>query len=158
MPPDFAENCRKAKFRNANRFIQDRVWRWLKRQKEPASLQEGVMALGLSVKAVSNALYLMRRRGCAVCKRQGTHSRWLAIGSCPENMRGIPAKSVANLDPQIWLESMPKAHLALGRSIDLLSATIQRQKVPELVRERAPAKSVQVPTLADLASQLIGPS
>ena len=139
--------------------MQDRIWRWLKRQKEPVRIAEIVAALGISERAAINAMSRLRRGGYAV--RAGTthKSRWRATGSqVPEDGRGLSLNSIANLRPDTWHIRLPLANIARGQAASnvSLSRTIAQRNGLEFLRERAPAKSVQIPSLGDLASSLLG--
>lgn len=155
---DFADACRKAKFRNQRRFVQDRIWRWLKRH-HPARVQEGVAALGLNRRAVSNGLLALKARGLAYCVGLGAGARWMAVGkSPPEDMRGTSVNSERNLERAgNWHETLPMANVARGcpQANDLLLATIKQECVIQKRRDSTPREIVVVPTLADLCGALI---
>lgn len=152
MPPtSFEDACRKAKFRNNRRFLQDRVWRWLRRQTKPAHVNDAVAALGMNRKAVSNVLYSLGKRGLA----QTRNRRWVAIGvSPPEDMRGTAPGTMVNLThgSAKWKESLPKALLAARgqKAVDCLLSNINAKNVVQKGRDSTPAKSVRIPTLAEL--------
>lgn len=150
---DFNEACRRAKFRNARRYIQDRVWRWL-RQHEGASVREMSAGLGIAAKAVSNALQGLQKQGLAKCSGIGSHSTWKATGKRPpQDLRGTAPGTLRSLTaPKDWHTSLPLANIARGcpQANDLLLSTIQRQSGAKYARDGAPREIVRIPTLAEM--------
>jgi hypothetical protein len=62
------------------------------------------------------------------------------------------------LDNETWRDHLPLAFKARGIDFDALSLCEKPNLVFKCRRELAPNESVQIPTLADLAGSLIGPS
>ncbi len=155
---DFETACRKAKYRNARRFVQDRVWRWLKRQPQPVRVAEAVAALGISERAIVNCLSRLREKGHAVRTGRTHQARWVASGKlAPVDLRGTPAASIANLRTDNWVETLMLANIARGypqNNVSLSRRQGARSVVP-LGRDGAPRENVGVPSLADLCGALV---
>ena len=151
---------RSARARNARRFVQGRIWDWLKKQPEPKSPTEIGLALGISRKDVQGVMRKLGLKGAARKEKRGASSYWSAVGQQPEDRRGLSLGTAPNLanGQALWKEALVLANIARGlpHANDTLYRTLAANKVVQKGRERAPAKSVQIPSLGDLASSLLG--
>lgn len=148
---DFEQACAIAKGRNARRYRLDKAWRWIKRQNRPVKNTELGAYMGANVNTVAQILARLRRKGLVKCDRHGRHSTWTAIGNRPPECQwGMAEGSVAGLSVgwENWRPALDLAFMAKGMMP--LSGTEKKEIVREFSRERAPAKSVQIPTLAQL--------
>ena len=222
---DREKECRAARVRNKRRAVQDRLFRWLKKQPAPAPRKEASAAMGIDEVAMGHLLWRLSRRGLVFCQGRGEYARWWAKGGKPpapvggyrqdrvwrylkDNPDSRPMEIASALGTRpasisqtlqrmkadgtaisaggayynTWTAGTrpdPKWGLAAGSSIGLAigheewrmrlakahqsrgitftkSGCGSGQNVVQLVRERAPAKSVQIPSLGDLASSLLG--
>jgi hypothetical protein len=119
-----------------------------------------VTDLGVSERSAACHLSALKLGGYARCEGKGTVARWYAAGTKPPECQwGLNANSLVGITNGAanWRESLPKAYEARWGKRPSMSSYQPEKIVVQRVRERAPAKTVQVPTLADLASSLIGP-
>ena len=139
-------------------FFRDKVWRWLR--KNPGSTRRQVTdGTGLRHQSVGHCLSDMKRHG--LVSMDGTYHdrRWYAVGTeAPFNGRGHAPGTVEALRTNgSWKKNLKLAFEARGLPhIDGLSRCAEGKLVFKSRRERAPAKSVQIPSLGDLASSLLG--
>ena len=149
-----------ARTRNQRRYRLDKAWNWMKKQGRPVSNLELRLYLGVNMNTAAQLLARLRRKGLAACReRRGRASMWVVLGNeAPDCQWGMAEGSARNLQTgwECWQVGLLKANAALGREILPLSRIVEDENVVQKGRERAPAKSVQIPSLGDLASSLLG--
>ena len=112
---------------------------------------------GMPQRVVTDTLRTMYRLKRVDKAGSGEAARYWALGKVPVDVRGYAPGSLAALARynHLWAERLTNAHKTLGNEIEI-SCAISGKKVVQKGRERAPAKSVQIPSLGDLASSLLG--